>query len=42
VAELGLFVALIPIGYPAGKYGPTKRRLIEEVTHLDRWDPAKT
>ena len=35
-------VALIPIGYPVGTYGPTKRRPIEEVTHLDRWDPAKT
>ena len=34
-------VALIPIGHPAGKYGPTRRRPIEEVTHFDRWDPAK-
>ena len=34
-------VALIPIGHPAGKYGPTKRRPIEDVTHVERWDPAK-
>ena len=35
-------VALIPIGHPVGKYGPTKRRPIEQVTHLERWDPTKT
>jgi nitroreductase len=34
-------VALIPIGYPKGKYGPTKRRPIDEVTHRERWDPSK-
>ena len=30
-------VALIPIGYPLGKFGPARRRPVEEVTHLDRW-----
>ena len=35
-------VALIPIGYAVGKYGPTKRRPVEEVTHIDRWDAAKS
>ncbi len=34
-------VALIPIGHPLGKYGPTKRRPINEVTHMERWDPTK-
>lgn len=34
-------VALIPVGYPIGKYGPTTRRPVEEVLHLERWDSAK-
>lgn len=29
--------ALIPIGYPATKHGPVRRRPAAEVTHLDRW-----
>lgn len=31
--------ALLPIGYPADgvRYGPTRRRPIEEVTHWDGW-----
>ena len=35
-------VALIPIGHPIGRYGPTTRRPVEEVTHHERWDMAKT
>lgn len=35
-------VALIPVGYPRGKYGPTTRRPVEEILHFERWDPAKT
>jgi nitroreductase len=35
-------VALIPIGYPIGRYGPTTRRPIDEVTHFEHWDAAKT
>ena len=34
-------VALIPIGYPKGKYGPTTRRPIDDFTHYERWDSSK-
>jgi hypothetical protein len=27
----------IPLGYPAVKYGPSKRRPTAETTYLDRW-----
>jgi nitroreductase len=27
----------IPLGYPAVKYGPSRRRPTSETTHLDRW-----
>lgn len=30
-------VAVIPVGWPKGRYGPTTRRPVEEVTHLDRY-----
>jgi nitroreductase len=30
-------VAVIPIGWPIGRYGPTTRRPIEEIAHLDRY-----
>ena len=30
-------VAMIPIGYPAGRFGPVRRYPVREVTHLDRW-----
>jgi nitroreductase len=29
--------AVIPVGWPKGRYGPTTRRPAAEVTHLDRW-----
>jgi nitroreductase len=29
--------ALMPIGYPEGRFGPVKRRPLSEVVHLDRW-----
>jgi nitroreductase len=29
--------ALLPIGYPMGKFGPVKRMAVEEVTCLDQW-----
>jgi nitroreductase len=29
--------ALMPIGYPIGKYGPLGRRPVSEVTFADRW-----
>ena len=31
-------VALIPIGYPRGKFGPVSRQPAEEVTHFGRWE----
>jgi nitroreductase len=33
--------ALIPIGYPMGKFGPVSRMPVEEVTRVDRWDSGK-
>jgi nitroreductase len=32
--------ALMPIGYPEGKFGPVKRRPVIEVAHADRWGAA--
>ncbi len=32
-----VFVALIPMGYPARRYGPPRRKPVEEVTFGDRW-----
>ena len=32
--------ALMPIGYPRGKFGPPSRRPIAEVTYADRWGTA--
>src|ERR1700674_1426451 len=29
--------ALMPIGYPVGKFGPLSRRPVQEVTYADRW-----
>jgi len=29
--------ALMPIGYPRGKFGPVARRPLAEVAHADRW-----
>jgi nitroreductase len=31
-------VAVVPIGWPKGRYGPTSRRPLDEVLHHDRWD----
>jgi nitroreductase len=34
-------IAAVPLGWPRGRYGPTTRRPVEEVTHLDRYgNPA--
>jgi nitroreductase len=30
-------VAVVPLGWPKGKYGPTKRAPIEDITHIDRY-----
>jgi len=32
--------ALMPIGYPEGKFGPVKRRSVNEVTFADHWSTA--
>ncbi len=29
--------AMIPVGYPEGRFGPVRRRPVEEVTHWERW-----
>ena len=34
-------VALIPVGHPIGRYGPTKRRPVEDVVNYDRWGSSK-
>ena len=34
-------IAAVPLGWPQGRYGPTTRRPVEEVAHLDRYgNPA--
>lgn len=37
VPEDYAIVALIPIGYPKGKFGPVTRTAAEALTHFDRW-----
>jgi nitroreductase len=31
--------AVIPVGYPVGRFGPVSRRPIDEILMFDRWDP---
>jgi nitroreductase len=33
-------VALIPVGYPVGRFGPTTRKPVEDVTFWERWSGA--
>jgi nitroreductase len=33
--------AMIPMGYPRGKFGPVSRNPVEEVIHWDRWGDQK-
>lgn len=35
-AEYGIY-ALVPMGYPLGRFGPVRRRPVDEVLHWDRW-----
>lgn len=35
-------VALLPIGYPKGRFGPTTRRPPQEVAYWDRWGATRT
>jgi nitroreductase len=30
-------VALVPLGYPADRFGPTRRKPVDEIAFLDRW-----
>ncbi len=30
-------VCMVPLGWPRGRYGPTTRRPVDEVIHLDRY-----
>jgi hypothetical protein len=32
--------ALMPLGYPTGKYGPLTRKPVAEVTYADSWGTA--
>jgi len=32
--------ALMPIGYPQGKFGPLARKPVSEVAYADRWGVA--
>jgi nitroreductase len=34
--DYGIY-ALIPIGYPVGRFGPVRRRPVTDVLHWDRW-----
>ncbi|MGH8598288.1 MAG: nitroreductase family protein [Gammaproteobacteria bacterium] len=34
-------VAVIPIGFPAGKFGPVTREPVEHKTHFNRWGQAR-
>ena len=34
--------ALIPMGYPQGKFGPVSRAPVEDVIHWDAWDDKQT
>ena len=35
-------MAMIPMGWPTGKFGTGPRRPVEEVTYWDAWDQTKT
>ncbi len=37
IPETAETVALIPVGHPVGKYGPTERLPVEKVLHRERW-----
>ena len=34
--------AMIPVGYPTGRWGEAKRRPVEEITYWDGWRETKT
>ena len=30
--------AILPIGYPMGRFGPVRRAPLSEIVYLDRWE----
>lgn len=34
--------AVIPVGWPRGRYGPTSRKPVDRVVHYDRWGNRRT
>jgi nitroreductase len=40
IPETAQIVYCIPLGYPRGRFGPTKRKPMAEVAAIDRWDGA--
>jgi len=34
-------MAMIPLGWPVGKFGPPRRRPVEEVTYWDSWNATR-
>jgi nitroreductase len=32
--------AILPIGYPMGRFGPTRRAPLSEIVYLDRWEQS--
>jgi nitroreductase len=32
--------AIVPIGYPLGKYGPVRRGALSKIVYKDRWGQA--
>lgn len=35
-------LSLIPVGYPAGKFGPVTRKPVEDIMRFDRWSYSPT
>jgi nitroreductase len=35
-------IAVIPVGWPRGRYGPTSRKPVDKVVHYDRWGNRKS
>jgi hypothetical protein len=31
-------LAVVPVGWPRGRFGPVTRRPVDEVIHRDRWE----
>jgi nitroreductase len=42
VPEDVALVALLPVGFPQGSFGPVTRKPAEDLTHFDYWDRRDT